>query len=405
MATVAIICEYNPFHNGHKYHIDKIREEFGSDTVIVALMSGNFTQRGETAVADKGLRAKWAVDGGINLCLELPFPYSISSAEIFARSAVDILNSLGTVDYLSFGSESGDIKILSDTAKCMLSSEFNDRIRLEVSSELGKRIGYPALCERILKDLLNDSYAPLSSNNILAIEYLKAIISSDSKMIPHTVKRIGADYLDLDFSDSQFASARAIRQSIENSDIYALKYVPCTEAHEMLAAIEDGVFPCSEEKLSSAIISKLRLSSPVGITDIHDASGGLYNRLLEKAKIASDITTLIKLTETKKYTTARIRRAMWCMFFGVTSSEISKPPMYTQLLGMDALGRTELKRIKKKGTVQIVTKPSKYDHLDDSARIQKVRSDLADSVFQLTKPAHCDGNAGLRFSPYVKDIE
>ena len=147
MKTVAIICEYNPFHNGHEYQIKKIREEFGEDTRIVAVMSGNYTPRGEIAIMDKFTRAKCAVLAGVNLVLELPFPYSISSAEHFAKSAVKIIDSLGIVDYISFGSEIGDVVFLSDVANKMLSESYNEQIKSLIASEKYSSYGYPKIAE------------------------------------------------------------------------------------------------------------------------------------------------------------------------------------------------------------------------------------------------------------------
>ena len=164
MKTVAIISEYNPFHSGHKYQIDKIREKFGKDTAIVAVMSGNYTQRGEVAFFSKGARAKAAVLSGVNLVLELPFPFSSSSAEIFAKSGVKIAESIGA-DYLSFGSESGNLEELLSVADAMSSPEFS-----EVFAELGdnKALGYPERLEKAYEKVSSSSFA-FSSNNILSV--------------------------------------------------------------------------------------------------------------------------------------------------------------------------------------------------------------------------------------------
>lgn len=402
MHTVAIICEYNPFHNGHKYQIDKIREEFGQDTCIVAIMSGNFTQRGEIAIADKSLRARCAVDSGVNLCLELPFPFSISSAEFFASSAVHIANSIGTVEYLSFGSESGDIDVLTRTAECMMSEKY--ALTFKSLAAEGKNEGYPKICERALLLAFGkeESFAKMSPNNILAVEYIKALMRSSSTIKPHTIKRRGSEYDDTYLCSSKYPSAAAIRASVLAGDISALEYVPDTTKHLIISAIESGEFPCLEDRLSTAVISALRLNSPLEREGIHDTKGGLYNRLITKSFEAHDINTLVLLTETKKYTTARIRRIMWYSFFGVTSSEVYQLPMYTQLLAMDSLGRSELKRIKKISDFPILTKPSRTDKLNEGAMKQKSAADRADSLFQLTKPSAVNGNYALTFTPYVK---
>ena len=152
--NIGIICEYNPFHNGHLYQIEKIRQEFGEDTNIIAVMSGNYVQRGGVAIADKGVRAKCAVLSGVNLVLELPFPFSMSSAEYFARSAVYILTQIGCVDYISFGSESGDIEALTRTAEFMLREDFLLRLESLSDDPEKKKLGHAALLEIALSEML-----------------------------------------------------------------------------------------------------------------------------------------------------------------------------------------------------------------------------------------------------------
>ena len=404
MSTVAIICEYNPFHSGHKHHVDEIRRAFGDNTTIIALMSGNFTQRGEIAIADKYLRARCAVECGINLCLELPFPYSMSSAEVFARSAVHILNELGVVDYLSFGSESGDLDALSNTAKLMMSEEYQSALSKLIDESESKDIGYPKMCEIAFERVSSGKgmSVSLTPNNILALEYIKALYSTSSTIKPHTIARIGAGYNSEKIGKECHQSATAIRNGITNGSISALDYIPESAKCILSNALARGECPCNEDLLSSAVISSFRLNSPDSSDGIQDVSGGLYYRLRAKSFEVNTITNLIRLCETKKYTSARLRRAVWYSFFGVTSSEISEFPAYTQLLATDGLGRAALKSIKKKSDFPVLTKPSKLDMLDERARGQKARSDRADSVFQLTKPAVTGGNYSLTATPYVK---
>lgn len=405
MRTVAIICEYNPFHSGHEYQINEIRRQFGTDTCIIALMSGNFTQRGEIAMADKLVRARAAVESGINLCLELPFPFSISCAELFALSAVKILNSLGTVDYLSFGSESGDIDLLEKTADALLSPEYEAALSDLIGDKSEDASGYPKLCELALQRTLGASveYAPLTPNNILALEYIKALRITSSTIKPHTIKRHGADYNEDTFTGTAHQSATAIRSALRTGDKTALEYVPISSYNAICDAIEHREAPCDENVLSSAVISFFRLNSTPTSDDIHDVGGGLYNRLRAKSFEANTIKDLVRLSETKKYTSARIRRAIWYSFFGVTSSEIKESPAYTSLLATDGIGRSELKKIKKSTDFPIITKPSAIADLEDAAVRQKSASDRADSIFQMTKPCAPNGNFSLTASPYVKE--
>lgn len=402
MVTVAIISEYNPFHLGHEYHIKKIREEFGDDTQIIAIMSGNYTQRGEIAFADKYLRAKLAVLSGVNLVLELPFPYSMSSAEFFASAGVHIANSLGCVDYLSFGSELGDIEALTKIAKKLSSKKYKEALKEKIASNENAKSGYPELCEITYNSLYNETLGNIfTPNNILALEYIKSLNAAKSKIKPHTVKRSGAGYNESEIAKNGLPSAMAIREKTAKGDISALDYIPNIAKKELLGALQKE-FPTSAEKLDSAIISTFRLNSPTAKSNIHDAAGGLYNRLHSASFEADSIQSLTALCETKKYTTARIKRAIWYSYVGVTSSDVKSKPEYTSLLALDGVGRKVLKTIKKCGIIPIVTKPSCTDNLSARAKMQKALSDKADSVFQLTKPSFVSGKYSLLCSPFVK---
>ncbi len=399
---VGIISEYNPFHNGHLYQIEKIREAFGNNTKIIAVMSGNYVQRGGIAIADKALRARCALECGVNLVLELPFPYSMSSAEFFARSGVHILNSLGCVDYLAFGSESGDIEALTRVAKAMLTEEYNTLLKSLLDDD--KKTGYPEACELALKKILmtDGPVLDFSPNNILAIEYIKALLTSDSHIRPYTIMRKGNDFSSFNFVNGDIQSATAIRYAINNKDISALEYVPNITKPLILNAINNGDFPCDENRLSSAVIASFRLNSPKSSSEIHDATGGLYNRLKELSFETNNIENLVRAAESKKFTRARIKRAIFNSFLGVTSSQVKELPMFTQLLAADIEGRSILKTIKNQGSISILTKPSDTDSLSQTAKMQKSISDTADSVFQLAKPIPKNGNSALRFTPFVK---
>jgi predicted nucleotidyltransferase len=396
MKTVAIICEYNPFHTGHKYHIDKLRNEFGSDTRIVAVMSGNFTQRGEVAFADKYLRAKCAVLSGVNLVLELPFPFSSSSAEFFAKSALKIVSAIPNVDYLSFGSESGDLSHLSKIAENMIKEPF---LSLLKSNEATQSQGYAAS----IPELYNSCYQPklppsfFSPNNILAIEYIKAINELSLNITPHTIKRMGASYSDEKLTKCTHQSAAAIRNLMIHDKISALEYLPKSSKDVLISELES--FPCDIERISSAIISYFRLNTPEG--SFHDADGGLYNRISKYSFETDSISHLISLSDTKKYTSARIRRAILNSFFGVTSSNVRKLPLYTQLLGADSVGTAILKDAKEYGKLPILTKPSRKSILSDEARLQKELSDRADSIFQLTHPNFTFGHGNITATPFI----
>ena len=401
--NIGIICEYNPFHNGHLYQIEKIREEFGADTNVIAVMSGNYVQRGGVAIADKGIRAKCAVLSGVNLVLELPFPYSMSSAEYFARSAVHILTEIGCVDYISFGSESGSLDSLYATATLMLTDDYFKTLDELSKKENERKMGHAALCEAALLAISGSKpTVSLTPNNILAIEYIKAVITLKSPLKLHTVKREFNSFSDEGFVPGNIQSATAIRKSISENDISALEFIPNITKNAFLEAISTGEFPCENERLSPAVIASLRLNLPSLFEDIHDTSGGLYNRLKDMSFKANSIESLICTAESKHFTKARIRRSLFYSLLGVTSSHFNELPAYTQLLAFDTFGRAMLKTIGKQSSFPVLTKPSDIDKLPVEALPQKELSDKADAIFQMTKPIPKDGNSALRFTPFVK---
>ncbi len=401
MITAAIISEYNPFHTGHEYQINEIRKEFGNDTRIIAIMSGNYTQRGDIAIADKSIRAECAVKAGVNLVLEIPFPFSLSSAELFAASGVKIADEIGVVDFLSFGSESGSISSITEIAENMLGEDFKLEQKRLLADEALKDMGYPKICEIAYQNLFgtyeDDIFAP---NNILAIEYVKALMLSNSRIKPHTIKRNGSGYKCEKISDDMHQSASAIRHLIFKNDTSALEYIPNSSIKTISKAIEEGKIPCDPEKLSSAVIHHFLLN-PTAQKSIHDTAGGLYNRLQKASREATSISSLIELAGTKKFTTARIKRAIWYSFFGVTSSEVKKLPEYTQVLAMDEVGMAILKSIKKVSEFPVLTKPSVFTSCSDTARKQKELSDRADAMFQLTKPTPAPIGTALSTTPFI----
>ena len=263
MTTVAIISEYNPFHNGHKYQVDEIRRIFGEDTEIIAIMSGNYTQRGELAITDKTVRAKTAVLCGVNLVLEIPFPFSLTSAEFYAKSGVAIADKIGVVDYLCFGSESGKTDELLRVAENMLSEKYADAMKdLKVADS---ETGYAKICEMAYKQAFpNDAFTGLSSpNNILALEYIKALNTAHSKIKPYAIKRIGAEYDQKEIVDGNIQSATAIRTLIVKDLESASAYMQNSTFSALREAELNGLFPIDCEKISSAVISSFLLNSKI----------------------------------------------------------------------------------------------------------------------------------------------
>jgi predicted nucleotidyltransferase len=401
LKTVSIVCEYNPFHSGHKYQLDKIKAEYGEDVCIVAIMSGNYTQRGDIAIADKFLRAKAAALEGVSLVLELPFPFSMQSAEFFASSAIHIMLNAVSSDVISFGSECGDAATLETVAKNMCRPEFENAFLQLKNTD--NSIGHPALCELAYKNTYNDSLAHIfeQPNNVLAIEYLRAIYKQNKDIELHTFKRIGAQHNDSEQTDDKYASATFIRELFHKGDTEkALSFLPDNSAQEYLRAFEQKSLPTNSNRLSNAVLAFLRINKPTSAAA--DAVGGIEHRIHSCSIDARDLEELITLVSTKRYTNARIRRAIWNSYFGITSSDIKKLPCYTQVLAMDEKGRKKLKEIKKTSKIAILTKPADYVFLNDDAKTQAESANRADLIFSLAKPSIPPGNEFLRQSPFCK---
>ena len=404
MKVVAIIAEYNPFHNGHKYQIDEIRRILGEDTAIIAIMSGNYTQRGEIAIADKTERARAAVLCGINLVLELPFPFSCSSAEFFANSGVKIANDLGIVDYLAFGVEGNDTDKLTAIFDGMASSEYDDMLITLSRSERGASLGYPELCQTAYNMLFDERLGRdfFTPNNILASQYVKALrlFNSDIKILPIT--RLGAGYSEGFKPETPLQSATYIREGVFSGDASALDYTPDLAKNIYSELLQHGRMPADISALDNAVISYFRLNPPSEKTEFFETLGGLYNRLYTTSLKTESVKSLILETQTKKFTTARIRRAILYSYIGVTSSDIKRGPLYTQALAMDSLGCELIKKSKKVSRIPIITKPASYKDMGEDIVKQRELSSRADAVFALTFKRPYPASYEVTFTPFVK---
>ena len=327
----------------------------------------------------------------------------MSSAEIFARAAVHIIKSIKVIDYISFGSECGDVTALSKISENMLKKEYCEAFAELSSDPESKNLGYPALSEAAYKKAFSEDVSLFKEpNNILAIEYIKAIRLLNAPIKIHTVKRLGAAYLSKQITSETHQSAMSIRSALLSGDKSYTNAIPEAMKNSFDENLSKNEFPTNESKLASAVISHFRLNSREDDNIIFDARGGLYNRLKNASIEAYDIPTLVSNTETKKFTNARIKRAIWYSFFGVTSSEVKDLPRFSQVLALDKKGRALLKSIKLKSDFPLITKPSADTSLDKNAKKQKLRLDIADSIFQLAKPKNVSGADALRRTPFVK---
>lgn len=318
MKTVGIIAEYNPFHNGHKYQIEKAKEITGADTVIV-IMSGSFTQQGNIAIVDKFKRAEMAIKNGADLVIELPTIFATSSAEMFAYGAVNILDKLNTIDYLVFGTECDNIDVLNNIADKLIINK--DIIDNNIKNEIKNGISYALARDNTLKNILTDTeYTEFSKpNNILAIEYLKALKVLSSKIKPIAIKREVAEHNDKSISNkSIYASATSIRNNIEEannlSDI--MSFVP-NETYEILNTSTLNY----NENIFKLLRYKILTLGKENIKNIYDVSEGLENKIYESITTSKTYNELINNIKSKRYTMSRIKRILLHVLLDITKEK------------------------------------------------------------------------------------
>ncbi|MGN0174321.1 MAG: nucleotidyltransferase [Acutalibacteraceae bacterium] len=347
MKVAGIVAEYNPFHNGHKFQIDYLKNN--GFTHVISAMSGNYVQRGEPAIADKWVRTSIALKNGVDLVLEIPTCYCLAPAEKYGSFAVEILNNTGIVNSLCFGSESGSIDRLLKLANEILDDEeVNERIK----ENLKKGITYAAAREQAVKELYGEEFSSLlkSPNDILGSEYLRALKKLNSDIKPLTIKREGVDHHD-DETAGKFAAATKIRELIKSGEDY-LPFIPRDTFDILAMAEKEWIFPVSVKNGERAILAKLRALSESDFERLADVSEGFHNRLFSAANKAKSFEEFYSEAKTKRYTLARIRRLAINAALGIYSYE--KPP-YIRVLGFSENGREILKLMKEKAKLPIVT--------------------------------------------------
>ena len=363
--VLGIIAEYNPFHNGHLYHIAKSKQETGAQ-YVVAVISGNFVQRGNTSIVNKWIKAKMALSNGVDLVIELPTIYSISSAENFAEGAIKILNSLGVVDTVSFGMEAKDISTLNNIAN-VLYTEPKEYVTM-LSHELKKGNSFPKARENALMMYLNDikKYANVmaGSNNILGIEYLKAMKKTKSTIIPIGIKREKVLYNDKYIVD-EFASATAIRKMLMTKELDGIsKVMPRSSYIQLGEELKIGHYVIDISRFEKEIIYMLRRMSIEEIANLPDVSEGLENSIKNAANSCNTLNELVNIIKTKRFTQTRIQRILLYGLLGITKKKMEtsrKVTPYVRALGFNNKGKeliSEMMRLNPK--LNVVTSVKKY---------------------------------------------
>ena len=343
---LAVISEYNPFHNGHLYHLQKSKKMIDPDYSI-CIMSGNFCQRGDTSIMDKWSKTEAALKCGFDLVIELPVVYSISSAENFAEGALKILEAFDDVT-LSFGSECGNLDTLNNIADVLYNEP--KEYQTILSHELSKGLSYPKARENALLIYLNDvrKYANVLSNpnNILGIEYLKAIKKLKSNVIPFTIKRIDEGYNSLKVKD-RLASATAIRNLVKNNEDVK-KLMPTPSFNILLENINNGKILNDISIFEKEIIYTLRKMSLSEIAELQDVTEGLENAIKQAANTCNTLEDLINSIKSKRYTRSRIQRILLYSILNITKKDIQdsyKVKPYIRVLGVSKQGKYLLSRL------------------------------------------------------------
>lgn len=392
MKITGVICEYNPFHNGHKYLLDNLRER-GAE-LIVCVMSGSFVQRGETAIMDKFTRAACAVSGGADLVVELPFPYCASGAEFFAGAGVYILDRLGA-DTLGFGSESADVEGLTAAAKVLETEAFAEEYKRLCRDGMGSAAAYFEAYEKITGKPLE-----CGSNDILALAYIKEIRRIGKGMHIEAVRRIGSSYNSETVTVGKFASATALRNLIGPGDYWEWrKQIPGDSFEYIQGTDQRGLFGSKIDNIGQDVLTYLRLCDASSFAGIAETSGGLADRICAAADRATSYNGLIGQSMTSNYTAARVRRGLINMLLGVTDDDIRSRPAYVQLLAANKRGREYLSsRRREEGGLPIVTKPADARTVEGGER-QYALACRSESLWCMTLPEPLPSDTLTKMKP------
>ncbi len=343
--VAAIICEYNPFHNGHKYHIDQTKKQSGADYVM-CIMSGSMVQRGEIAISDKWQRAKTAVQNGADLVVELPTVSVLQSADNFAFGAVELLHKSGVVDFLSFGSETGDTEPLYHIANILNNPP--EVFTNTVKEQMDIGIGYPAAVRAALsacgiKDKLNP-------NDILAVNYIKALLQLKSTIKPVAVPRTNSYHSSLPSGD--VASATAVRNMMKNGEDISL----------LVPQIPTDIY--DESRLESLVLGFFRLADAASLRDIAGMEEGLAERMIKSAKQSTCLDQFVAGCVTKRYTAHRIRRVMMCSILGIKKGSNAN---YLRVVAANQKGFEIISQIKQNAHIPVITKLADFNTQCDGA--------------------------------------
>lgn len=383
MRIAAIISEYNPFHKGHEYHIKATRQ--AGFTHIVAVMGGNFTQRGDISVMSKFAKAQAALLCGVDLVIEMPVVFATATAEKFARCGVRLAQALGVVDALSFGAECADIERLTVAARAAMSIDDSAELR----GNLQQGMTFAKARENTIRQITQDDTAKLflRPNNNLAIEYIKAIILQDAGLQPIAIPRLHAAH-DSKSSVNGVASASFIREILARVGPEMIEgYMPMAAYEVLCREIEKGSAPASIQRIERAILARLRTMNLYELALLPDISEGLDRKIFKEARVAGSLEELYSRIKSKRYTHARVRRLILGAFLGITRQDISHEPGYIRVLGFNKNGLDILRAAQSRAVIPIVTSARQISKIcSESAQQLWLRECVAGDLYALSLP-------------------
>jgi len=395
--VLGIIAEFNPLHNGHCYFIDQARK-MGDFSAIICVMSGNFVQRGEAAICNKWVRARMALEAGVDLVVELPFSSAVRSAFYFARGGIELLSRTGVVTHLAFGSELGQLGTLQTIARLIAYEP--EAYKIQLKNYLAQGLSFPSARAKAVHTILGSEIDDLDSillqpNNILALEYLRALHLAPASLLPITIPRRGPGYSSKEMSP--YASATAIRQYLRSNPagVRLADAMPASALNLLHQEIEAGRAPNYIDGLGSAVLSILRTTPKERLSQIYEISEGLENRILEAANSSGSMSELTRSIKSKRYSSTRINRLLLYILLQIESRQMlgfdKAGPQYLHILGFSTQGRKILQEIKNKSSVRVLNRGSEVkaavEDIDDPQMQAMLQLDvLATDIYTLLYP-------------------
>lgn len=400
MSVCGIVCEYNPFHKGHLYQLEESRRRLGKETVMVGVMSGDYVQRGEAAVFSKFARAEAACRCGVDLVTELPLPWPLSSAEGFAAGAVAILNALGCT-HLSFGSESGELKELEALAQCLLYPQTTETVKERMTAE--PNLSFAAARQLVLEETLGETAKLIAKpNNILAVEYLKALSRQNSAMMPLAVKRRGSGHDEAGAGEGEIRSASALRGMLRRGEDVS-PYIPEEAMAVFRRELEQGRGALNARDLEIAVLSRLRMLEEKAFLSLPDGGNGIGRRLYRAAREEPTLDLVLTAAKTKRVALSRLRRMCMAAALGVDADLAAGGPPYIRVLAANEKGRAYLRRAAGHTALPLVTKPAAVRRLGPRAqRLFAVGASAHDLLsLSFSSPEDRKGGADWRTGPKI----